>query len=111
MRGHDQEVDERTVSALLTGVEMAAEMATSLPEPETVEIAARITEQAQRLTQLMGSADSTQQAEALQAASGRAFRAAERVCHRAGLPHTTTGGAVARADEKSHHGAAQHLDA
>ena len=78
MHSHDQELDERTVSALLAGVEMAAEMATSRPEPERVDIAARIAEQAQQLTQLMGSARSTQQAEALQAASGRAYRAAER---------------------------------
>jgi len=78
MRNHDQELDERTVSAMLAGVEAAATIATSLSEPERTEIAARITEQAQRLTQLMGSARSTQQAEALQAASGRAYRAAER---------------------------------
>jgi len=78
MHSQDQAFDERTVSALLAGVEMAAEMATSLPEPERVEIAARIAEQAQRVTQLMGSARSTQQGEALQAASRRAYRAAER---------------------------------
>ena len=66
MRSQDQELDERTVSALLAGVEMAAEIATSLSEPERTEIAARITEQARTLTQLMGSAHRTQQAEALQ---------------------------------------------
>ena len=78
MRSQDQALDERTISALLADLEMAAEMATSLPEPERVEIAARIAEQAQRVTQLIGSARNAQQAEALQAASGRAYRAAER---------------------------------
>ena len=78
MRSHDQELDERTVSALLVSVEAAAEIATSLPEPERAEIAARITEQAELLEQLRQFARRAQQAEALQAASGQAFRAAER---------------------------------
>jgi hypothetical protein len=75
----DQALDERTVSALLADVEMAAEMATSLPEPERIEIAARIAEQARRMTQLAGSARRSQHAEALQLASERAYRAAEHV--------------------------------
>ena len=111
MRSQDQELDERTVSALLVSVETAAEIATSLSEPERTEIAARITEQAALLGQLRQSAHRTQQAEALQAASGRAYRAAERAGAGPISPHATAGGAVARADEKSHRGAAQHLDA
>jgi len=78
MRGHAQEIDERTVSALLVSVGAAAEIATSLSEPERTEIAARITEQAAQLGQLRQSAHRTQQAEALQAAFGQAYRAAER---------------------------------
>ena len=78
MRSQDQELDERTVSALLISVEAAAEMATSLSEPERTEIAAHITEQAALLGQLRQSAHRTQQAEALQAAFGQAYRAAER---------------------------------
>ena len=52
MRSQDQELDERTVSALLVSVETAAEMATSLSEPVRTEIAARIAEQAELLGQL-----------------------------------------------------------
>jgi len=79
MGSQDQTLDERTVSSLLADVEMAAENATSLPEPERIEIAARIAEQARKMTQFAGSARSTQHAEALQLASERAYRAAERV--------------------------------
>jgi hypothetical protein len=79
MDSQDQALDDRTVSALLADVEMAAEMATSLPEPERIEIAARIAEQAQKMTQLAGAAHRSQHAEALQLASERAYRAAERV--------------------------------
>ena len=73
MGSQDQALDERTVSALLADVEMAAETAASLPEPERIEIAARIAEQAHTMTQLAGSARSTQHAEALQLASERAI--------------------------------------
>jgi hypothetical protein len=69
MGSQDQALDERTVSALVADVEMAAETAASLPEPERIAIAARIAE----------SARSTPHAEALQLASVRAYRAAERV--------------------------------
>ncbi len=78
MRSQDQELDERTVSALLISVEAAADMATTLSEPERTEIAARVAEQAELLGQLKQSAHRTQEAEALQAASGQAYRAAER---------------------------------
>jgi hypothetical protein len=79
MGRQDQALDERTVSALVADVEMAAETAASLPEPERIDIAARIAEQAHTITQLAGSARRAQHAEALQLASVRAYRAAERV--------------------------------
>ena len=47
MSSQDQALDERTVSALVADVEMAAETAASLPELERIEIAARIAERAQ----------------------------------------------------------------
>ena len=78
MSSQDPALDQRTVSALLADVEMAAKMAASLPEPKRIEIAARIAEQARTMTQLAGYAHSTQHAEALQLASERAYRAAER---------------------------------
>ena len=52
MRSQDQELDERTVSALLVSVEAAAEMATTLSEPVRAEVAARVAEQAELLGQL-----------------------------------------------------------
>jgi len=79
MGSQDQALDDRTVSALVADVEMAAETAASLPEPERIDIAARIAEQAHTITQLAGSARNAQHAEALQLASVRAYRAAERV--------------------------------
>lgn len=79
MNSQDQSLDERTVSSLLADVEMAAEKATSLPEPKRIEIAARIAQQAQELTQLAGNAADIQHAETLQLAAKRAYRAAERV--------------------------------
>ena len=78
MRSQDQELDERTVAALLVSVGAAAEMATTLSEPVRAEIAARVAEQAERLGQLKRLAHRAQEAEALQAASGQAHRAAER---------------------------------
>ena len=44
MRSQDQELDERTVSALLVSVGAAAEMATTLSEPVRAEVAARVAE-------------------------------------------------------------------
>ena len=78
MRSQEQDLDARTVSAMLASVEAAAEVATSLPEPERTKIVARITEQAELLEQLKQFTRHAQHAEALQAASGRAFRAAQR---------------------------------
>ncbi len=78
MRSQEQDLDARTVSAMLASVEAAAEVATSLPEPERAKIVARITEQAELLEQLKQFTRHAQHAEALQAASGRAFRAAQR---------------------------------
>ena len=78
MRSQDQELDERTVSALLVSVETAAETTTSLSEPVRAEVAARVAQQAELLGRFKRLAHRAQDAEALQAASGRAYRAAER---------------------------------
>ena len=78
MRSQDQALDERTVSALLVSVETAAETTTSLSEPVRAEVAARVAEQAELLGRFKRLAHRAQDAEALQAASGRAYRAAER---------------------------------
>ena len=78
MRSQDQELDERTVSALLVSVEAAAEMATTLSEPVRAGVAARVADQAELLQQLKRLAHRAQEAGALEAASERAYRAAER---------------------------------
>ena len=78
MRSQDQELDERTVSALLADVEMAAEMATSLSEPERIEIAARIAEQARTIDPTCGVRTPHTAGRSTAAASGQAYRAAER---------------------------------
>ena len=110
MRSQDQELDERTVSALLASVEVAAKMAASLPEPERTEIAARIAEQARTTgaTQA-GCAHSTQHAEALQACIRASISRSRTRLGRAGITHATVGGAIARTDEKPHRDTARHL--
>jgi hypothetical protein len=86
MRSQRQEVDQRTVSALLASIDAAAESAAGLPEAARAEIAALITEQAERLAQLERLAHSTREAGALEAATGRAYRAAERAAAGPGEP-------------------------
>ena len=95
MRSQDQELDERTVSALLVSVEAAAEMATSLSEPVRTEVAARVAEQAELLGQLKrfgaprtGGRNIAGRIRA-SLSRGRTRRG------RADITHTTTGGAAA----------------
>ncbi len=78
MRSQEQDLDGRTLTALLTSVEEAAKLAGSLPPAEQAAMAARLLSQAEVLAQMGQSARQAQHAAALQDAAARAHRAAER---------------------------------
>jgi hypothetical protein len=77
MSSQQQDLDPRTVAALLASAERASALAASLPESEQTEISVRLAEQARRLAQLGQISRSAQNAAALRAAAERTQRAAE----------------------------------
>jgi hypothetical protein len=78
MSSPQQDLDQRSLAALLASAERAAALAESLPKAEQTEISARLAGQARRIAQLGQISRSTQNAAALRAAAQRAQRAAER---------------------------------
>jgi hypothetical protein len=86
LTGGTEEADPRAVNALLASEDAAAQQAGSLPNAEQAAVAARLSEQAQRLDQLSQAAQSGSTAEALRRAAAHAYRAAERAGHGRQMP-------------------------
>jgi hypothetical protein len=72
-----QDLDLRTVAALLASAESAGTLAAGLSEAEQTEISAQLAEQARHMVQLAAMSRSPRNAALLQAAAGRVERAAE----------------------------------
>ncbi len=75
MSSQEQELDARTLAALLASVEQVAALAPDLPEATRTELAARLAEQARQLTQWAQQAQGEADAAALQIAARRTEQA------------------------------------
>jgi hypothetical protein len=77
MRGPEQDLDQRTMTALLASAGRAAALAASLPADGQAAVSSRLAEHARRIAQLARGARSAPVGAALQAAAAQAQRAAE----------------------------------